>query len=210
MSKNPKPTTEELRFVYDLLTRGHEEADVLAEYARLYDDGQLMFPFRSDKRFVRDRKRELDAATEVLKDHLKKVVDPVISERRKEHSDHLAAITGTLLSNGIDTVDYQLRNLGVPSDGWIYILNDGQFDRRLTQEELSSYLIDNEDTAQLECGSYDFECLIHHLIHYYPDIAKVGFGGIATNKPYELIETLQALHRGKIFAGNCPVCKEWQ
>ena len=46
MSKNPKPTAEELKWVYDLILRDYDDTDILAEYASLYENGNLMFPYR--------------------------------------------------------------------------------------------------------------------------------------------------------------------
>ena len=91
MSRNSRPTTEELRFVYDLILKGYDDADVLEEYARLYDAVQLMFPYRTDKRFVRECRKELEAAKGVLERH-SKAVDPIVAERKKEHFNHLAKI----------------------------------------------------------------------------------------------------------------------
>ena len=96
MSKNPKPTTEELRFVYKLILDGNDDADILEEYYRQYDSGTLMFPFRTDKRFVRERRKELLAAEEVFKERLGKKYDPLTIENKRQHFEHLSLIAKIL------------------------------------------------------------------------------------------------------------------
>ena len=85
MSRNPKPTVEELRFVYDLILRGFDDESILAEYASQYENATLMHPYRTDKRFIRQCRRELDAAMAVAQSHIEKHLDPVNMKRREEH-----------------------------------------------------------------------------------------------------------------------------
>jgi hypothetical protein len=104
MSRNPRPTAEELKFVYQMILNGYEDSDILAEYGRLYGAGQLMFPYRTDKRFVRECRKELETALEVAQEHLKKQVNPTIVKHREEHLADLANIAKSLLTNGLESV----------------------------------------------------------------------------------------------------------
>ena len=104
MSRNPKPTAEELRAVYELILSGYEDADILAEYAGSYENGSLRFPYRTDKRFVRECRKQLETALEVAQEHIKKKVDPIIVRRREEHLADLANIAKSLLVNGLESV----------------------------------------------------------------------------------------------------------
>jgi hypothetical protein len=87
MSKNPKPTIEELRYIYDLILQGYDD-DILAEYASLYHASTLMFPYRTDKRFARERRKELSATQGLVKERMQ-ATDPLIVEDKRKHLDKM-------------------------------------------------------------------------------------------------------------------------
>jgi hypothetical protein len=60
MGKKPRPTEEELEFVYNLICRGLENADIKSEM------GDKEFPRRDDRRYFYQRRREFNAAKRVL------------------------------------------------------------------------------------------------------------------------------------------------
>ena len=209
MSRNPKPTTEELKFIYQMILNADDDSDILAEYARLYDAGQLMFPYRVDKRFIRERRRELQAASEILQEYVKKKVDPVITKRMDDHFSDLASIAKALLMNGLDSVS---------SPGWTtnrsqqvkYVIPNAnaasQYDE-LTKEQLTS-LLNNNIAAITKDKDWLFRhCFIPHLKSELPgELRTKLFFEIIEEQPYKLIETLRVLAAKKTFKGTCPAC----
>jgi hypothetical protein len=207
MSKNPKPTIEELRYIYQKILAGSNDADILAEYASKYDSGQLMFPYRTDTRFLRERRREMEAAQEVLEEYIKRKVDPVISQRRQEHFVRLGQIGQSLLKGYVGTVQrignnqqdysYQL----VDTDGGIYATN---------LQYLAETLEANEWYACRDFSDWDFfNSFIPHLIAESTLVAEKGWEDAVTENPYEIIDLIRILSSRRTFKGTCPICKDW-
>lgn len=91
MGKGKSPTSEELEFIYRLFTEIVGDSDVVRKYDELEQHGKLgSLPFRHDIRFIRQRRREFEAARRVLEEDFRRRADPVLAERRKEHWDRLA------------------------------------------------------------------------------------------------------------------------
>ena len=199
MSKNPKPTAEELRCVYDLILRGYDDADILAEYASLYENSNLMFPYRTDKRFVRERRKELAAAEEVLKEHVKKKIDPIAIKRKGEHFNHLAEIAGKIWPPNMNIAP------GDESSGYDYLVGEYNSAQEVTTEQLCSILTRNYEQAYDQYGLYDVECFETHLRFEVTDFESKEL----STYTYELVETLMLLAKRKTFKGTCPVCKDW-
>ncbi|MFC2003441.1 hypothetical protein ACFLV4_05815 [Chloroflexota bacterium] len=205
MSKNPKPTTEELRCVYDLILRGYDDADILAEYASLYENGNLMFPYRTDKRFVMECRKELAAAKEVLQKQLK-AVDPIIIKKKEEHFNHLSEIADYLLIGDLvkllpdQTVDI------IPNTYTIY--NDEE--EEISRRELASRLEENIEDAIHHYGPPDFlDNFFPHLKAECPEIMPSEWDKVVRDNPYFVMDTIRILSQRKTFKGTCPVCKDW-
>jgi len=194
MSKNPKPTSEELRFIFDLFLKGNTDSDILAEYAHLYELGQLPFTYRTDKRFVKEKRKEFEAANEVLQEYVKKKADPVIAERRIGHFDHLAFITSVLLKDGLD--DYWAN---------FYDEDEGLMKNRLSDQLNWNYWEAQDNLGYLEIDSY----FMPHIIAEYPDIGAKGWKTAVKENPFAVIEILNILLRRKTFNGTCPICQDW-
>lgn len=212
MSKKSRPTTEELRFVYDLILKGYDDADILAEYAHLLDMGQLMFPVRTDKRFIRECRKELEAATEVTREHLKKKVDPFIVKRREEHFSNLAGIAKVFLNN-LDSVSSPRWTTNRSRQVKYVIPNKKAASRydEITEEQLTGCLNSNIASAIDKHGDWFFRaCFVPHLKSELPEELKTElFYNVVEKHPYKLIETLRILTARKTFKGTCPVCKDW-
>jgi len=207
VGKQSKPTAEELRFVYDLIAKGYSDLDIVAEYTRLYENSQLMFPLRGDKRFFKDRRRELDAASEVLQEHIKRKVDPIISRYRKEHFDHLADIANLLLAGDLDKILVDtVRGSSSRSDEYQILVNGSL--ETISQHELVMRLEGNMEAVFVKYGFWDFGCFESHFKAEYSHCQNLA--GLLESNPIELIEALRPLAQRKTFKGTCPVCKDWQ
>lgn len=207
MSKKSKPTTEELRFVYDLINKGLRGKDLPDEYLRLYESGQLMFPLRTDKRFFQDRIRELEAASEVLLEDLKKRADPVIAKKREEHYNQLAEVAEDILGllsrmkpRNDGKYEYGKRDL----DGYI---NTFAGSRKDLIEQLHSN-IENAEKKHQEMNL--FERFLVHLTSETPASPTPNISELykyADSNPVELVELLNILAQRKFFIGKCRVCE---
>ncbi|MFC1918610.1 hypothetical protein ACFLWW_01365 [Chloroflexota bacterium] len=206
MSKNPKPTTEELRCVYDLILRGYDDADILAEYASLYENSNLMFPYRTDKRFVRERRKELAAAEDVLKEHVKRQVDPIIFKKREEHFNHLAEIANYLLIGDLEKLLPDRTTDEISGTYTIY--NDEE--EEISSRELSLRLDRNIENAIHHYGPSDFlDNFLLHLQAECPEIKPGKWDEVVRYNPYILVDAIRILSQRKTFKGTCPVCKDW-
>ena len=195
MSKNPRPTAEELRYVYDMIAKGYDDLTILNEYCSGYESGQLKFPFRTDKRFIRERRLEFEAAKDVLKSDLKK---EVYRDPKEEHFSRISDIAKSLLRNGLDTITRDESGaLSIAGDrGWIIY------------DELIEIIEDNLKAACIEFSEYDvIKNFLPHLEAEVPSIKDLGLEKYLEKQPYELIETLRMLCRRKVFKGKCPVCQ---
>lgn len=210
MGKQSKPTPEELKFVYELILKGYSNREIMEEYTHLYEIGQLKFPLRGDQRFIKDRRKELEAASEVLQQHVKKKVDPIISKRREEHFDRIADVATLLLANDLDSVTENPTRedqFGI----FKYTIWHGGSGLGITHEQLSQLLDQNiESVSDQPNDAYDLDCLLSHLKDECPQIKSKGFGNFVKENPYKLIEALRIFIRRKTFKGTCPVCKDWQ
>ena len=85
MGRQPGPSPEELEFIFECFTRGLSDREVL-------DDMQdTDFPVRNP-RFIRDRRREFNAAGKVLEVTLKQEIDPVLVRAKQEHMDNIRGL----------------------------------------------------------------------------------------------------------------------
>ena len=205
-----KPTVEELKFVYKMILDGCTNREIFEEYARLLRNGQLMFPLRADDRFLKARRKELEAASEVLQEHVRRRVDPVIARRREQHFSHLADIARVFLDDGLDTVDCHTRATD-SSTVTEYYIGDSRSSIVQVTKELLSYMLDaNEEKVCLTHGERDIHVnFLPHLKAEYTDIEDRGFNRVTAESPYELIEILRVLAERGTFQGTCPVCRDW-
>ena len=104
MNRNVAIGPEELRFVYKLILEGSSDSEILNEYTTLRNRGKPGFPLRTDVGFVRDRRIEMEAASEVLKDSIKRIVQPFVLNQKKRHFAQLAEISTVLLQNDLGRV----------------------------------------------------------------------------------------------------------
>lgn len=86
MGKGQSPTREELEFVYQHFLQGCSDAEILKKYEESKKHGKLgSMPYRTDVRFIRQRRKEYEAARKILEGHLKRQVDPIAARAKEEH-----------------------------------------------------------------------------------------------------------------------------
>jgi len=90
MGKQPGSSPEELEFIFEGFTRGLSDREVLEEMQ------DTEFPVRNP-RFIRDRRREFNAARTVLEITLKQQVDPAIAKARQKHLGEISRLINTCI-----------------------------------------------------------------------------------------------------------------
>ena len=218
MSKNPKPSPEELRFIYKLILKyGDDDKAILGEYAYLADMNRLKFPYRMDKRFVQERRREIRAAEEVLKQRIKRI-DPVISKLKEEHFKKLSG-TARSIVEGFARIRENPDSTDESNKYVLEILHDevgGSPDEWPIESQILSVKELNErflDHLRIRIGLYftqeQFGYFTSHLEADYSLLKSKSIHEIANENSYELIRLITLLcHRGT-FKGTCKVCESW-
>ena len=202
VGKKAEPTAEELEFIYSHLEK-------LSDQEVLEEMKDTEFPLRS-LGFLKRRRREFNVAKKVLQIQLEKEIDPIIVQRRKDHSDHLADIAKGLLSGNLDNIEAKSTKTGDQYNIFEYIFWEGGAGQVITRKQLSDMMERNiELFYEQPNDTYDLDCFLHHLVAEYPEVQSKGFNNFAKENPYELVEILRLLARRKTFKGTCPVCKDW-
>jgi hypothetical protein len=205
MGKGQSPTADELKFVYDLLAQGYSDTDIIGKYEELNRHDKLgTLQSRQDVRFIRQRRKEFEAARAVLEGHIKKSENPLILDAKREHFHHLSEIAKALLPQQNASVEQN--DSGGQFEYWLWEQGKGQ---GMTHKELGDMLWSAIDTIDERYSMDDFNYLLSHLEAEYPDFQFESLHNIVKNNPYELIQTLTVLAQRKIFKGTCPVCKDW-
>jgi hypothetical protein len=207
-----QPTMEELRFVYELILDGATNREILDEYARLLEIGQLVFPLRSDVRFIKARRRELETSSGVLQEHVRRTVDPIIVKARQEHFEYLAGISNTLLSGGLHdlTVIYTPEDTDCKHPLYAVLQHQPSVEpvESWTQDELSRRLKENLALAHDRFGESQVNSYyLSHLKAEIPDFKNLNT--VIDDAPISYIETLKVLSNRRTFKGTCPVCQDW-
>jgi hypothetical protein len=86
MGRGQSPSADELKLIYGLLDEGYSDTDILAKYDDLNKHGKLgSLPYRTDKRFIRQRRKEFEAARAILESSIKMHTDPLVVKAREAH-----------------------------------------------------------------------------------------------------------------------------
>lgn len=205
MGKGTNPTPDELEFVYQLICNGNLDTDILAKYEELKKHGKLgNLPFRQDKRFPRQRRKEYEAAKRVLERELKVKADP----RLKKHRDDLAGVADDLFSNlkKIWSADNTARVVGnAISGGSIWL--DGE------PPPYHSSQSDREDQGKLEkSDTYFAQLLLEHLKQESSLFNEITDWQQITKEDIseEIMDILtHVAHGGLSDNMTCEMCKSW-
>lgn len=212
---NGRISPEELKYIYELISEGYSDAQILDNYASLHDSGQLVFPLRTDEGFIHDRRQEMEVAVQILKDGIKTIVNPLLAKQKEEHQEQLARISATLLENDLHTVEEctsTSNNSIRPSTmfRYRYTIKD-QHNRtiQLSRYQLFNIFRKNVETAcQRHTQFVFYECYIPHLKNEIPAIEEEGFWPQVERQPYEVITAIKELTRLDTLKGVCPLCND--
>ncbi len=173
MGKGKSPTPEELEFIYRLLADGAGVSDVIDRYKNLDKYGKLgALPFRYDVRFMRQRRREFEAARRVLEQDFKRRADPVLVQHRTDHYKSLCEVLNRLINdlstpvlghlnlNRLESIQDFASRIG--GYGWIY---ETMHEKKRREEQASITLRVERDKPLL------WACLGSHLEAELPSFA---------------------------------------
>ena len=210
VSEEEKMTADELRFVYGLILDGHSDSDILNEYASLEGKGRFDFPRRNDENFVRSRRREMEVASDVLKDSIKKIVGMLMPRRKDEHLAQITEISAVLLQGNLGTVTVfgNVNQFGYASK---YTIRDGgKVPVNLNTSQLIEMLRKNVREATERYGTYFFyDCYGDHLNASMGEKMEAvgGFWPAVESRPYDVIKAAKSIMENKQLAGMCPLCQ---
>lgn len=186
--RGKSPSQEELEFIYRLIADGASDPEVLAKYAELQEQGKLGYmPARGLVRFVRQRRKELDAAKKVLAD-IGYMGDPILDDRRNEHFKEMAELAGDFAS-AWDI--YQYSDPRVEYYGLIMKAEDIEG----IDERLANGLVDHLKEQYKE----EFKNVRKKE---WTDLIGLKMNTKALNILYEL-------EKVKFFEGRCDICRPW-
>ena len=189
MGKGKNPTIDELQFVYGLLAQGFSDQDVLDKYGELSIHSKLgVLPYREDVRFVRQRRKEFEAAQGILEAKFKAKSVPTWVHK---HWDDLAQIASKLDAR------------------WGEHLDSG----RVVEDH--DYIAD-VDLAWVESSStrfaYEVTQLLSHLKAEFPK----EFEGIDSWRdllksplPKGCLHSIMLVSNRRTFKGTCEICRGW-
>ena len=158
------PSREELEFIYERIPQ-LSDGEILEEMK------DVSFPVRKSG-FIKKRRKELDAAKTVLREQVKKEIDPITIERKKAHYEVLASIASTLIENNLNTVTPTRENVTSPE----YVIFEDRVHESpeypISKEQLATTLNQNIEIAYTHYTTVTFhEQVLPHLIATIPDIA---------------------------------------
>jgi len=214
MNKKEKIESEELRFIYKLILEGYSDSDILNEYIHLNDIGELNFPLRNNVNFIKDKRKEMEIASEVLKDRTIEILKPFMLKQREEHFTQLAEISATLLQSNLNTVVENQREAIYRSRskeiyGSRYIIKDSEnIPIQLNTLQLINLFRKNVEAA---CKQYTYlvfyDYYVPHLKAEMPEmVVNGGFWPYVEKEPYEVINKIKELTKHKEFKGICTLC----
>jgi hypothetical protein len=162
---------------------------------------------------IKEAIRQLEAAGQVLEEHIKKRVDPVISQRRQEHFSRLTDIADSLLSGRLKDIQ-EILDPGDKDASHPKYAVFTEYDVDVLEEYSLMELIDrlghNLDGACYKFGKWDvMDFFMSHIKAENAELESKGILAAIRDNPLGLIETLRILSSRGTFKGNCPVCENW-
>ena len=201
MGRAPDPNAEELEFIFQKFAEGLDDREVLTEI----EDSPLP---RRNRRFIYQRRLHWNAAKKILEVEIKRKLDPVIVEKRREHFALLKEMTMSLLHGKLDSVETS-RSAG--ADDQRYLVGDTGSMTELSREQLTDQLIENEERTRAAFTDRRFaEQFVPHVTYENDAVAAKGWNKAIKESPYEVIKTLRLLVDRGTFNGICTVCEEWK
>lgn len=187
MGKGKSPTPNELKFIYEMIAEGSYDTDILAKYDEMKKHGRLgSLPYRTDIRFVRQRRKEYETAQKVLEGRLKakSVPDLVL-----KHWEDLAQLAN------------QFSNM------WTRFLASGSVRQ--------GYIVDVDSAAfeVLQLETYGLaQSLLTHLKAEFPEEFKSIDDWrklLITPLPSGCFQKLGLVANRRTFEGTCDICDGW-
>jgi hypothetical protein len=201
MGKQPSPSPEELEFIFKCFRKNLSDKEVIEE---LQDK---TFPPRKI-RFIRDRRKEYDAAKKLLQDKVQKPDNTLITARRKEHWDSLADIAKALYEN-IDFIT-ERQSKGDKWDIFQYsVYGRSGVGQGVNKEKLVSIIKYPIDMMITSPGASEIGYFLSHLETEIPEVKSKGIWKAIEENPVEFFDTIKLLADKRTFRGTCAICKDW-
>ena len=196
MVENEIIGTEDLRFIYKSILDGQSDSEILNMYIAHKGEGGSAVPSQTDIDFIKNKRKELEIVSEVLKESIEKIIKMSIPKQREGHFAQIKEVSNILLENNLNTVvEYPSRI----TDGYgskyagttVYTIKDrSDIPVKLNRMELIEIFTKNVDKANM--GE---EMVVEG--GFWPEVEK---------KPYKVIKAIEDISGGKGIKGNCPMC----
>lgn len=124
MGRQVKPNREETEFVFGLMVDGLDDKQIIEEYRRLDEDGDLIFPLRKDIRIIRELREQFNAARTIIEPHLRQKLDPAVQKARESHLAEIEELITKLKASFLVAPMEQMSNDGIESNPLFNALQD--------------------------------------------------------------------------------------
>jgi len=217
MSENEKIETEEIRFIYKLILDGFSDSEIMNMCLSLKERGELYFPIRVDEGFIKNKRKEMEIASEVLKDSIKKIFKIFVENQRDKHVGQIVEISEILLKDNLNTVA-AIENISEVIHGATrkylhlskFTINDfNNIKHQVNKLQLIGMFRRNVEEACKRYGtSVLYDCYAAHLNETMGEEmnAMGGFWPAVELKPYEVIQAVKNIKDSKVLEGTCPLC----
>jgi len=198
MNKKPESKSNELKFIFQEFLRGLSDKEIVEEIKRM----EFSSPTLS---FIRDKRKDFNAAESVLRVYLEQKIDPLITQKRIAHYEQLAKTAEILLEDNLG----KIMTTDDESSGEKYKLLIASYPESIAHKQIIGRLEANVASACEKYGTWwVFDCFIPHVEAEYPEGQDFYLSMEADT--IKLITTLMTLAHRITFKGTCPVCEEWQ
>lgn len=215
INKNETIDAEELRFIYKSVLDGWNDSDILNKYIALKNEGDQTVTPQVDLSFIQNRRKEMEIASEVLKDGIKQILNISAPKQKEGHFAQIVETSGILLENGLSTImEYEARTIdGLPNEyagATVYTIRDrNDIPVRLNRLQLIEKFTKNVDKAIKMYGvSFFYDCYSSHLDASIGNVKQTagGFWPEVEKNPYKVIKAIKDISDSKRVKGTCPQC----
>ena len=198
MNKKPESKFNELKFIFQEFLRGLSDKEIVEEIKKMELSSPTLL-------FIREKRKDFNAAESVLRSYLEQKIDPMITQKRMAHYEQLAKTAEILLEDDLR----KLITAKDESSGENYNLLIAGYPESITHKQIIGRLEANVASACEKYGTWwVFDCFIAHVEAEYPEGQDFYISMEADT--IKLITMLMTLAHRKTFKGTCPVCEEWQ
>ena len=215
MNENETVNAEEIRFIYKSILDGWTDSEVLNKYLALKNEGDQSASSQADLSFIQNKRKEMEIASEVLKEGIKKILNMSAPKQKEGHFNQIIETSGILLENGLSTIiEYSDRTSAgftqeYPGTAVYTVRNKNDIPVRLNRLQLIELFTKNVDKAiKMNGVSFVYDCYAAHLEASIGNEKQTagGFWPEVEKNPYQVIKAIKNIFDTRRIKGTCPLC----